>query len=160
MKLQIIKENDNSDMYYRLSHIDDTDKLIKDFNRKWNAFKSVEPEKFNAHVKNNAQDLRNHVWDALNALIRAMKATSLSESLNESPDIIGIEKAKDIINNFNFSGDWFEDFNSLEDLLTDYYRNEVEVYNDNIAKRIKKMVLDAIIEDSPELEDDIMDEFF
>jgi len=72
-----LREDDSSDMYYRMAYIDETDKLIKDFNRKWNAFKSVEPEKFNAHVKNNAQDLRDHVWDALNALIRAMKATNL-----------------------------------------------------------------------------------
>jgi len=227
-----LREDDNSDMYYRLSYIDETDKLIKDFNRKWNAFKSVEPEKFNAHVKNNAQDLHDHVWDALNTLIRAMKATSLGESirpryisekvelpdnwseesktlvkkaeaiakeffgkswdeftdkqqhdvimgmleqlgklldkenkrlqkesLKESSDLIGAEKARKIVNDFEFSGDWFEDFNNLEDELTDYYINDVGVYNDNIKKRIGQKVLETIIDIYPEAEEDIKDEF-
>jgi hypothetical protein len=84
MKLRVITEDENNDMYYRLSYIDDTDKLIKDFNRRWEDFKNTSPESFNVHVKNNAQELRDKVWDALNALIRATKATKLGEAVNEN----------------------------------------------------------------------------
>lgn len=79
-----LKEDKNNDMYYRLSYIDDTDKLIKDFNRRWEDFKNTSTESFNAHVKNNAQELRDKVWDALNTLIRATKATKLGEAVNEN----------------------------------------------------------------------------
>ncbi|MBO7211910.1 MAG: hypothetical protein J6V44_13050 [Methanobrevibacter sp.] len=81
------------------------------------------------------------------------------ESLKESPDLVGAEKARKIVSNFKFSGDWFEDFHELEDALIDYYRNEVEVYNDNIAKKIKQKVLKTIIDKYPEAEEDIKDEF-
>lgn len=70
-------EDENTDMYYRLSNIEETDKLIKTLVRKWNMFKTVDPENFNAHVKNNSQEFNNLIYDALQALGRAMNATDL-----------------------------------------------------------------------------------
>lgn len=90
-----LREGDNSDMYYRLSRIDETDKLIKTLVRKWNAFKTIEPENFNAYVKNSSQEFSNLLYDAVQALSRAMNATTLglSESINtEDPRKLWADK--------------------------------------------------------------------
>lgn len=73
--------------------------------------------------------------------------------------VVGTDGMNDLIRNFRFSGDWFRDYHRLEDLITDYYINEVEVYNDNIRSRITDIVLQEIINRYPESEEDIRDEF-
>lgn len=80
--------------------------------------------------------------------------------LKESYNFIGYDGMDNLIRNFRFSGDWFEDYHNLEDELTDYYRNDVGVYNDNIRDRISDEVLTAVIQEYPESEEDIRDEFF
>ena len=72
-----LHEDENNDMYYRLSNIEETDKLIKTLIRKWNTFKTLEPENFNAHVRNNSDEFNNLIYDALQALTRAMNASNL-----------------------------------------------------------------------------------
>lgn len=79
--------------------------------------------------------------------------------LNKSHNLIGYDGMNKLIRNFRFSGDWFEDYHDLEDELTNYYRNDVGVYNDNIRNRISNEVLTAVIQEYPESEEEIRDEF-
>lgn len=83
----------------------------------------------------------------------------MKENYYTTDNLIGHGGMDDLIHNFRFSGDWFEDYHDLEDELTDYYRNDVGVYNDNIRNRISDEVLTAVIQEYPESEEEIRDEF-
>jgi len=80
--------------------------------------------------------------------------------VKESAMLIGWNKVEDICNNFRFTGDWFKDLHKLWDRLDKYYYNEVEVYNENIIKRIKDKVTEVIISKYPEFEEEIKEEIW
>lgn len=59
-------------------------------------------------------------------------------------NIIGYAGAKEIIDNFKFSGDWEKDCIRLSNALQRHYYDSVGVYNDGIQKAIETDV-NAII---------------
>lgn len=62
----------------------------------------------------------------------------------ELENIIGYAGAKEIIDNFKFSGDWEKDHTKLSNALQRHYYDSVGVYNDGIQKAIETDV-NAII---------------
>lgn len=52
-------------------------------------------------------------------------------------NIVGYAGAKEIIDNFKFSGDWEKDHINLSNALQHHYYDSVGVYNDGIQKAIE-----------------------
>ena len=75
-KHRLIREDKDTEVYYRLSGIEDLQTNLKILTKKVNLLLGAK-DNFNAHVENNVKSARNHIYEALQDLNRAMNATTL-----------------------------------------------------------------------------------
>lgn len=66
-------------------------------------------------------------------------------------NIVGYAGAKEIIDNFKFTGDWERDHINLSNALQRHYYDSVGVYNDGIQKAIETDVNAIIKEKYPHI---------
>ena len=73
-----ICEDENTEMSYRMSFIDELPGMLKTLTKKVNLLIG-EKDNFNPHVENNVLSARDHIYEALQDINRAMNATSLGK---------------------------------------------------------------------------------
>lgn len=82
---KLMIEDKNTETAYRMSFIDELPGMLKTLTKKVNLLLG-EKDSFNPHVENNVLSARDHIYEALQDMNRAMNATSLgrtNESLKE-----------------------------------------------------------------------------
>lgn len=75
---KVIREDENSEMSFRMSFIDELPGMLKTLTKKVNLLMG-EKDKFNPHVENNVLSARDHIYEALQDMHRALNATTLGK---------------------------------------------------------------------------------
>jgi len=89
-----------------------------------------------------------------------VRFTSLLRENKDYSRLAGYRGAKELLDNFDYSGDWFADLDKMYDVLVDYYRNQIGIYNNSVEGFIWTAIRDALISYYPENKEEIKAEIF
>ena len=138
---KLMIEDENTEMEYRLSFIDELPGMLKTLTKKVNLLMG-EKDSFNPHVKNNVLSARDHLYEALQDMHRAMNATSLGKKKNESlKEEVSNDDVRELVLYITNKADLYPQIKSV--IANMKRKRKANKYDDELAVKAWQYVADA-----------------